>query len=177
MFFAKGSTSRRSIGPTRSSVLGAWLAGVRSFASVRRVASNFLQHCKKWMRDGFASSSSSSSSSSPPSLRLLLQKPGVLRRGAPRFPLQEEVPNPSLSFLAALHAPGGGQPIPDRVLRRKTRIKTARRGRDIERERERERERGREGGKGVAKKSQEKRALGKGSRLSRGRSRSRRVTF
>ena len=49
--------------------------------------------------------------------------------------------------------------------------------RERHRERERERERGGEGGKGVAKKSQEKRALGKGSRLSRGRSRSRRVTF
>ena len=33
-------------------------ARLPSFA--RRVASNFLQHCKKWMRDGFASSSFSS---------------------------------------------------------------------------------------------------------------------
>ena len=53
VFFAKGGTN---VGRRRRRVHG----GCASFAFVvRRVASNFLQHCKKWMRDGFASSSSS----------------------------------------------------------------------------------------------------------------------
>ena len=134
------------------------LASLRSLA--RRVASNFLQHCKKWMRDGFASSSFSG----------FFYKSQGFQDGAPNTPPAMTGRGAEALFIlfggAARTQPSSIQPTPDRVLRGTTRIKMARLPRSG-------REEGREGGRGGCKKvAREKSSRkGKGSRSRRRRRR------
>ena len=132
------------------------LASLRSFA--RRVASNFLQHCKKWMRDGFASSSSSFSG--------FFYKSQGFQDEAPNTPPAVRGRGAEALFIlfggAARTQPSSIQPTPDRVLRGTTRIKMARLARSG-------RERG--GCKKVAREKSSRK--GKGSRSRR----RERVTF
>ena len=100
------------------------------------------------MRDGFASSSSFSG---------FFYKSQGFQDGAPNTPPTVRGRGAEALFIlfggAARTQPSSIQPTPDRVLRRTTRIKMARLAAE-------ERKGGREE-EGVAKKSQEKRALGK----------------